>query len=254
MTDNVNITEGLGKTIAADDVGGAMYQRIKIGVGVDGSATDVSSSSPMPTSDITTQTSLSNIVTQVTNSATAIGAKSDAKASTTDATAISAVSIWKQISFSIQAAAASLAGTLTVAAHNVTNAGTFLVQAAQSGTWTVQPGNTANTTAWKVDGSAVTQPISIANEFASTASLTSLASAATSAQFLAANAARKGLMLVNTDANAALVKYGTTASATSYTVRLVFNAYWEMPKPIYTGRIDVIWEADGTGSLFGTEL
>lgn len=34
------------------------------------------------------------------------------------------------------------------------------VAAAQSGTWTVQPGNTANTTAWKVDGSAVTQPIS----------------------------------------------------------------------------------------------
>lgn len=28
----------------------------------------------------------------------------------------------------------------------------------QSGTWTVQPGNTANTTAWKVDGSAVVQP------------------------------------------------------------------------------------------------
>jgi hypothetical protein len=34
------------------------------------------------------------------------------------------------------------------------------VAATQSGTWTVQPGNTANTTAWKVDGSAVTQPIS----------------------------------------------------------------------------------------------
>lgn len=32
--------------------------------------------------------------------------------------------------------------------------------ATQSGVWTVQPGNTANTTAWKVDGSAVTQPIS----------------------------------------------------------------------------------------------
>jgi len=30
----------------------------------------------------------------------------------------------------------------------------------QSGAWTVQPGNTANTTAWKVDGSSVTQPIS----------------------------------------------------------------------------------------------
>lgn len=34
------------------------------------------------------------------------------------------------------------------------------VAASQSGTWTVQPGNTANTTAWKVDGSAVTQPVS----------------------------------------------------------------------------------------------
>lgn len=37
------------------------------------------------------------------------------------------------------------------------------VAATQSGTWTVQPGNTANTTAWKVDGSAVTQPISAAS-------------------------------------------------------------------------------------------
>jgi hypothetical protein len=38
--------------------------------------------------------------------------------------------------------------------------GTVTANAAQSGTWTVQPGNTANTTAWKVDGSAVTQPVS----------------------------------------------------------------------------------------------
>lgn len=45
----------------------------------------------------------------------------------------------------------------------VTNAGTFAVQSAQSGTWTVQPGNTANTTAWRVDGSAVTQPVSLAS-------------------------------------------------------------------------------------------
>lgn len=49
-------------------------------------------------------------------------------------------------------------GSLTV-----DNGGTFPVQAAQSGTWTVQPGNTANTTAWKVDGSAVTQPVSAAS-------------------------------------------------------------------------------------------
>ena len=50
--------------------------------------------------------------------------------------------------------------TSTAEVGNVKNSGTFATQAAQSGTWTVQPGNTANTTAWKVDGSAVTQPVS----------------------------------------------------------------------------------------------
>lgn len=41
-------------------------------------------------------------------------------------------------------------GSLTV-----DNAGTFAVQAAQSGTWTVQPGNTANTTAWLVTAAPI---------------------------------------------------------------------------------------------------
>lgn len=48
------------------------------------------------------------------------------------------------------------ANELLVSVNNATLAVT------QSGTWTVQPGNTANTTAWKVDGSAVTQPVSVA--------------------------------------------------------------------------------------------
>jgi len=48
MADNIAVTEGSGKNVAADDVGGAMYQRVKVAVGTDGSATDVSSSNPMP--------------------------------------------------------------------------------------------------------------------------------------------------------------------------------------------------------------
>jgi hypothetical protein len=89
----------------------------------------------------------------------------------------------------------------------------------------------------------------------STASLSSLASAATNDQLLAANTSRKGLILCNTDANAVLIKYGTTASATSFTARIPGNyGQWEMPQPIYTGRIDAIWEADGSGSLYATEL
>lgn len=49
-----------------------------------------------------------------------------------------------------------ITGTVTVGSHAVTNAGTFAVQAAQSGTWTVQPGNTANTTAWLVNDQPAT--------------------------------------------------------------------------------------------------
>lgn len=52
-----------------------------------------------------------------------------------------------------------VSGTFFQATQPVSNAGTFAVQAAQSGTWTVQPGNTANTTAWKVDASSVAVPI-----------------------------------------------------------------------------------------------
>lgn len=50
----------------------------------------------------------------------------------------------------------SVTGTVTVGSHAVTNAGTFATQSAQSGTWTVQPGNTANTTPWLVSQTPAT--------------------------------------------------------------------------------------------------
>lgn len=48
MADNVAITAGAGTNIATDDIGGTHYQRIKIQHGADGTATDVSSASPLP--------------------------------------------------------------------------------------------------------------------------------------------------------------------------------------------------------------
>ena len=41
MADNIAITQGVGTTVAADDVGGVLYQRIKVGIGADGSAADL---------------------------------------------------------------------------------------------------------------------------------------------------------------------------------------------------------------------
>jgi len=49
MADNVGYTPGTGATIAADEIGGVLHQRVKVGVGADGQAVDVSQSNPMPT-------------------------------------------------------------------------------------------------------------------------------------------------------------------------------------------------------------
>lgn len=74
----------------------------------------------------------SSQITQETATAAALGVKTDAKNTATDTTSVSIVSILKQISASIQAAASSLSGTLTVGSHAVTNAGTFAVQSAST--------------------------------------------------------------------------------------------------------------------------
>lgn len=51
MSDNVGYTPGSGATIAADDVGGALHQRVKLTHGVDGSAVDASVDNPLPVYD-----------------------------------------------------------------------------------------------------------------------------------------------------------------------------------------------------------
>jgi hypothetical protein len=48
MADNVAITAGSGTTIAADDVGGALYQRVKMVWGADGAVNDTSAAAPLP--------------------------------------------------------------------------------------------------------------------------------------------------------------------------------------------------------------
>lgn len=48
MADNVGYTPGTGATVAADEIGGVLHQRVKIGVGSDGVATDVSDANPIP--------------------------------------------------------------------------------------------------------------------------------------------------------------------------------------------------------------
>lgn len=234
MADNVAITAGSGTTIAADDIGGVLHQRVKISQGADGSATDVSSAAPLQVTLANTGANTNKILTTpdlpagaataakqpalgtagaasadvitVQGIASMTALKVDGSAvtqpvsGTVTATQGTATNLKAQAELYVGGTAVSTtnpvaiqppasghlhvdgdgtagtpaAGVLTVqgvtsmtpiqvgdnsGSLTVDNAGTFAVQAAQSGTWTVQPGNTANTTAWKVDASSVAVPV-----------------------------------------------------------------------------------------------
>lgn len=87
-----------------------------------------------------------------------------------------------------------------------------------------------------------------------TAAFSSVASGTASVTILAANTARKGATIVNTDANILrLDMSGGTASATRYTYALTTGQFCEVPFG-YSGAITGIWDADGAGSALVTEF
>ena len=86
-----------------------------------------------------------------------------------------------------------------------------------------------------------------------TATLSNVAASAASVSLLAANTSRKGVIIVNDGNKTLYVKYGATASLTSFTVLMPSNSYWEMPWPIFTGALDGIWNT-ANGSARITEL
>lgn len=141
MADNVTVNEGSSKAIAADDISSVWHQRVKIEHGADGSATDVSTASPLP------------------------------------------------------------------------------VRQMGGG------------------GGGPTQ----------------ITSSATSAQFHAATGDRRAYIVSNDSTATLYLKYGTTASATSYTVKIPPGGYWEMPQGIWVGRIDGVWSA-ANGFAYVTEV
>lgn len=71
---------------------------------------------------------------------------------------------------------------------------------------------------------------------------------------LSANADRRGVAIFNDSTEALYVKFGTTASTTSFTVKILAGGFYEMPEPIYVGQIDGIWSANGSGAARITEL
>lgn len=89
---------------------------------------------------------------------------------------------------------------------------------------------------------------------ASAASLSNVNDQATNTTLLNSNSGRRGVIVFNDSTANAFLKYGVTASSTSFTVKIPAGGYWEMPQPIYTGQIDVIWDSDQSGAARVTEL
>lgn len=87
---------------------------------------------------------------------------------------------------------------------------------------------------------------------APTATLTNVASSATNVTVLALNTNRLGATIFNDSAQVLSIKLGATASATSFTMKIAAQGYYEVPFG-YTGIIDGIWvSADGNARV--TEL
>jgi len=88
---------------------------------------------------------------------------------------------------------------------------------------------------------------------AAAAALTNVASSATTVSLLAANTNRRGVIIFNDSNQSLYVKYGATASTTSFTYLMTPKSTWEMILPIFQGAIDGIW-ASANGSARITEL
>jgi hypothetical protein len=85
-----------------------------------------------------------------------------------------------------------------------------------------------------------------------TASVTRVASSATTVTLLAANAARKVYYLFNDSNRSAYVKFGAGASATDFTLKMAPGAFWENQEHAFRGVITAVWD-QANGAMQVTE-
>lgn len=115
------------------------------------------------------------------------------------------------------------------------------------------PGDAAN--GLDVDVTRIGGIVDARQGVAGGAAVTSQATATAAVDAVAANANRRGLIIENDSTAKLRIKYGSGAAAGSFTVSLKSGGYWEMPLPIYTGVISMIWDvADAGGKAVITEL
>lgn len=148
------------------------------------------------------------------------------------------------LNVSVQNAALAVTGTFWQAIQPVSNAGTFAVQAAQSGTWTVQPGNTANTTPW------IVQVVPGATNGAPSCNLQSAATTnATNCK--ASDGTLQGYELINTTATLVFLRLYNLAAAPTCSSATGFVR--SIPIPSSVNGAGVVRDMN-VGEAFGTGI
>jgi hypothetical protein len=83
--------------------------------------------------------------------------------------------------------------------------------------------------------------------------LANVNASASSVTVFPANGSARGRTVKNDSAATLYLKFGATASTTSYTVALAPGDYFEFPTPVYTGVVDGIWSS-ANGAARTTEF
>jgi hypothetical protein len=84
-----------------------------------------------------------------------------------------------------------------------------------------------------------------------TPTLANITMTGSSVTLQASNTARRNLMVFNDSGVTVYVKLGSSASSTSFTVKLVDQAYYELPDPVYTG---IVTALGASGDVRVTEV
>lgn len=207
--------------------------------------TDTGSTTAVTGTVTVTATNLSTNIAQVNGATVNVGTGAASTGTqrvttSTDSTigTVTTVSAITAVGTITPGTAASSLGKAEDAAHTSGDVGVFALGVRNDAGATAGSNTNGDYTQLSTDANGRT----IITSKTATATLSNVAGSATSVTLIASNTDRLGATIVNDSSVNLYVKFGSTASATSYTVKMVASAYYEVPYG-YTGIITGIWDS-----------
>lgn len=84
--------------------------------------------------------------------------------------------------------------------------------------------------------------------------ITTIAASTTSISLLAANTNRRNVIITNSASTPLYISFGTIASTSNYSIKLLTGDAYESNLIVFTGQINGIWSGSPTGNANITEL